>query len=346
MSQVTTEALPLIVGVPGTELGASELAVLRAVRPAGVILFARNISSADQTRALVASLDDLEPRPFVSIDLEGGLVNRLSSLWGELPSPAAAAESGRRAVRDLGEAAGAACRALGINLDFAPVVDLDRPGGLIPSQGRCLSDDPERVAALARVFNTGLETWGVTGCLKHFPGLGAVDVDTHDVLPTLSIEKRDPHLEVFAALAHDIPMVMVGHAVAPGLGDPVRPASLSRAVVDQAARLPGSPVVLSDDLEMGAVADHGNLPERVVDALRARNHGILVCNAFDLLEEIARLIGRSRSSDPRFEASLEVATTRLGTLRRELRQTTAAVPRPDDESVGQAWQKARAAIAT
>ena len=85
---MTTEVLPLIVGIPGTTLDPSELAVLDAVRPAGIILFARNVSSATQVRSLVAGFEDLEPRPFVAVDLEGGLVNRLSSLWGELPSPA------------------------------------------------------------------------------------------------------------------------------------------------------------------------------------------------------------------------------------------------------------------
>ncbi len=340
---MTAETLPLIVGVPGTGLDPSELAVLEAVRPAGIILFARNISSPDQVRALVACVDKLDPRPFVAVDLEGGRVNRLSSLWGELPSPAAAAAAGRRAVRDLGEAAGAACRALGIHLDLAPVIDLDRPGGLIPSQDRCLSSDPERVAVLARVFHEGLSAWGVEGCLKHFPGLGAVDIDTHEALPTLPSEDRDPHLEAFRSLSHDIPLVMVGHAIAPALGDSTKPASLSRTVVDQATRLPGSPVVLSDDLEMGAISELKDLPDLVVDALRASNHGILVCKAFHRLEEIAALINDTALCDPSFNSRLQAAAARLGTLRRDLCQKAAAVPRPDDQTVAQLWRQARAA---
>ncbi len=336
-----TEVLPLIVGIPGTGLSSSEFAVLESVRPAGVILFARNISSAPQVRSLVANIEDLEPRPFVAVDLEGGLVNRLSSLWGQLPSPAAAAAAGRRAVRDLGEAAGAACRALGIHLDFAPVIDLDRPGGLIPSQERCLSDDPERVASLARVFHEGLSAWGVEGCLKHFPGLGGVDVDTHVALPTLPFEDHNPHLQAFVSLSCDIPLVMVGHAIAPDLGDATRPASLSRTVVDQAAELPGSPIILSDDLEMGAIANLADLPILVVKAIRARNHGILVCNAFDRLQEIADLIDDTSRSDPGFKTRVNAAAARLGTLRRDLCQKAAAVPRPDDETVAQLWHQAR-----
>ena len=187
---MTTDFSPLIVGVPGPHLEIRELAVLEHVRPAGIILFARNVDTADQVRELVATFKELEPRPFVAVDLEGGVVNRLSGIWGDLPSPSAAAAAGRRAVRDLGEAAGASCRALGIHLDLAPVVDLDRPDGLIPRQGRCFGDNPERVATLARVFNDGLATWGVAGCLKHFPGLGSVVVDTHEELPTLASDRR------------------------------------------------------------------------------------------------------------------------------------------------------------
>jgi beta-N-acetylhexosaminidase len=245
--------LPLVVGVPGPTIDESVLSVLEHARPAGVILFGRNIDSADQVRELTARLDDIEPRPFVAVDLEGGAVNRLEPLWGPLPSPAQAGAAGRRAVRSLGEAAGAACRTLGIHLDLAPVVDLERPRGALGREGRCFAEDPNRVAELARLFYEGLEEWGVGGCLKHFPGLGTVVADTHDELPVRGHEEPlEPHLQVFHELSERIPLVMVAHVVVPPLGDDTRPASLARSLVDLAADLPGSPVVLSDDLEMGA----------------------------------------------------------------------------------------------
>jgi beta-N-acetylhexosaminidase len=337
----TTESLPLIVGLPGTTLDSRQLEVLQKVRPAGLILFARNVESPDQVRRLVADCREIEPRPFLSIDLEGGMVNRLTRLWGELPSPSMAGTAGRRAVRALGEAAGAACRNLGVHLDLAPVVDLDRTDGLISAQERCFSDDPERVVVLARLFREGLNVWGVEGCLKHFPGLGDVPLDTHEELPTLGIEGRDPHLQVFVSLSADIPIVMVGHAVAPGLGDGLRPASLSRPVIDQATSLPGSPVILTDDVEMGALADWGDLPERVLEALRAHNHGVLVCKAFDRLEEIAERIEEAAASDQSFGSRYKDAVARLGTLQRDLCQRSAAVPAPDDATVAQLWDAAR-----
>lgn len=338
-----TDVLPFVIGLPGPELTAEERRVLDLVRPAGVILFARNVVTADQTRSLVAGLQELEPRPFVCIDLEGGAVNRLSGLWGTLPAPAAAAAAGRRGMRALGEAAGAACRALGIHLDLAPVVDLHRPDGLLAREQRCLADDPDRVATLARVFAEGLGEWNVGGCLKHFPGLGEVPVDTHRELPVLELEGAalDAHLRPFEELSEAVPIVMTAHVVVPGLGDAERPASLSPFVVERARRLPGQPVVLSDDLEMGALAAWGDLPERVVSALKARNDGVLVCAAFDRLPEIVAHLTEEVSTDSSLLHRIQQMAARLGTLGRDLCRRSAATPAPDDETVAQLWQKSR-----
>jgi beta-N-acetylhexosaminidase len=339
----TTDIMPLVVGIPGSRLSDAERDVLERVQPAGVILFKRNIVSADQTRALIKQLHDLETPPFVAIDLEGGVVNRLSCLWGDLPTPAAAAKAGRRAVRALGEAAGAACRSLGIHLDLAPVVDLECPGGCLGGQGRCFSDDPERVVVLARLFNEGLAAWGVAGCSKHFPGLGPIPTDTHEELPVLDPGEAGlaSQLGVFEALGPDFPAVMMAHVVVPGLGDAERPASLSRTVVEKAAALPGAPVVLSDDLEMGALDGWGDLPERVAAAVEARNHGVLVCKAFDRLEAITEHLNELTTVDSKISTRIAEMAARMGTLRTELHTRAAAVPAPDDTTVAQLWEHAR-----
>lgn len=343
-----TDSLPLVVGLPDVTISESDRALLEKVRPAGVILFPRNLESTDQVRNLVAVLEDLEPRPFVTADLEGGMVNRLKNLWGDLPAPAEAAAAGRRAVRALGQAAGAACRALGIQLDLAPVIDLDCPGGCLGEQKRCFGHDPERVIVLAKVFNEGLSTWGVSGCTKHFPGLGPVPADTHLELPVLdsSREQLAAQLSVFSELGTSFPVVMVAHLVVPGLGDAERPASLSRTVVERAASLPGSPVVLADDLEMGALDGWGELPERVLAAVHARNHGVLVCNACDRIEEIAEYLDQAAIEDPALVARIDHMSARMGTLARDLQQRAAAVPAPDDETVAQLWEQARKEAAT
>lgn len=337
------DTLPLVVGLPGPELDREERAILEEVRPAGVIVFSRSVESTSQLRSLVLTLHDLEHSPFVAVDLEGGAVNRLAALWGTLPSPARAAAAGRRAVRALGEAAGAACRSLGIHLNLAPVVDLERPDGLIARQSRTLGDDPDRVATLARVFLEGMSSWCVGGCLKHFPGLGAVTVDTHEKLPTLTLdeEQLQPHLKAFAALSEELPLVMMGHVVVPGLGDGKRPASLSPPLVERAAKLPGSPVVLSDDLEMGALDGWGDLPDRAVAALKARNHGVILGKSFLRLPEIADRLYEEAERDSGLRSRLQDDAARLGTLRRDLCRVSASVPAPDDTTVAQLWEQAR-----
>jgi len=343
---VSRSPLPLVVGLPGPIVGQSERKTLDRVRPAGVILFTRNIISGDQTRDLVTALKDLDPRPFVCIDLEGGAVNRLKPLWGELPAPSAAAVAGECAVRIVGEAAGAACRALGIQLDLAPVVDLERPNSLISRQQRTLGRDPQRVAELARLFAEGLQTWHVSGCIKHYPGLGPIGIDTHEELATLEESADDlaPHLAAFSELSTTIPAVMVAHVRVPAMGDSEHPASLSPTIVERAVALPGSPIVLSDDLEMGALESLGDLPHLVVQALRARNHGALVCRAFHRLEEIADHLKKSMRDDPVLERRVHQAVARLGTLGRDLCHQAAAIPAPDDDAVARLWERARLEI--
>ncbi len=337
------DVMPLVVGVPGVELQEPEREVLERVKPAGIILFARNIVSVQQTRALVEQLRELEAAPFVAVDLEGGIVNRFSALWGDLPTPAEAGKAGRRAVRALGEAAGAACRRLGVHVDLAPVVDLECPGGCLGGQGRCFSDDPERVVVLARIFKEGLATWGVTGCSKHFPGLGWVGPDTHEELPLLDPGDAElaRQIGVFEQLGPDFPAVMMAHVVVPGLGDSQRPASLSPTIVEKAAALPGSPVVLSDDIEMGALAEWGDLPERVAAAFSARNHGVLVCKSFDRLDDIIGHLNDLLATDSRISSRIAEMAARMGTLRNEVCQKAAAVPAPDDATVTQLWEHAR-----
>lgn len=342
------ECMPLVVGLPGPVIEPEHLRILEEIQPAGVILFQRNIESADQVRELVAELVELDPRPFVATDLEGGCVNRLRSIWGELPSAAEAGAAGRRAVRALGEAAGAACRCLGIHLDLAPVVDLGCPDAFITHQGRCFDADPQRLAVLAGIFNEGLAAWGIRGCLKHYPGLGEISCDTHDELPVLAMSEAelDRHTGVFAALSEAIPLVMVGHVIVPGFGDRDRPASLSPLVVQRATRLPGSPTILSDDIEMGALSNYGDLPERVEAALAARNHGVLVCKAFDRLPEIAAHLNERMATDSSLSTRLFEMAACMSTLRRDLCRGAAAIPAPDDTTVAQLWERARAEAGT
>jgi len=339
----TRQTLPLIVGIPGPSLNPEEMKILEELRPSGVILFSRNIVDVSQVRELTKSLKELEPRPYLSVDLEGGSVNRLSAIWGELPSASEAAMVGNRALRVLGEAAGAACRHLGIHQNLAPVVDLECPGALLAEQGRTMGPEVELVLEKARAFHSGLDRWCVGGCLKHFPGLGALEIDTHKDLPGLELSPQDlaEHMRLFEELSREIPVIMVGHVLVPAFGEKEGPASLSPVLVRKALDLPGSPVVLSDDLEMGALSGFGNLPDRVIAALRAHHHGVLVCSAFDKLEEIGLRLREEADGDALFAARLVHDVSRLGTMGHGLIRRFESIPAPDEATVAQLWEQAR-----
>jgi beta-N-acetylhexosaminidase len=285
----------LVCGISGCVLDGDEERLLAGLGPGGVILFARNVGTADELRVLVDRVRSLPSQPYVAIDLEGGRVNRLERLIGALPSAASAADSGPAAVRALGEAAGAACAHFGIGVDFAPVVDVASPDGYLGGESRCLGDSPELVVERAREYLAGLERFGVMGCLKHFPGLGTGAVDSHRELPILGDAVRQ-EVSVFTALAAHSRAVMVAHALAPALGDAIRPASLSDVVVGGLRGIGCGPII-ADDLEMGALSAFGTLPERAAAALLAGCDQVLVCNALDARSSVVAHLERVADRD-------------------------------------------------
>jgi beta-N-acetylhexosaminidase len=298
-----------VCGVPGTALDDGERRLLGELRPGGVILFARNVGPREELAALVAELRALPWTPYVAIDMEGGRVNRLARLVGPLPSPAAAAAAGLPAVEALGQAIGAVCAHFGIGVDFAPAVDVGRPDGWVRSEGRCFACDVDGVVAAASAFLAGLERFGVAGCLKHYPGLGSGTVDSHKDLPLLDDGAAEDE-RAFLALLRPGRGVMVAHAVAPSLGEAVLPASLSRTVVGRLRGRRCGPV-LSDDLEMGALAAFGSFAERAAACLRAGCDQATVSNTMSARAEVCERVERWAARDPVLAARLRAAAAHL-----------------------------------
>jgi beta-N-acetylhexosaminidase len=299
----------LVCGIAGLALDAGERALLNRLRPGGVVLFARNVADRDQLAALVRELRALPSRPYVAIDLEGGRVNRLAPLVGPLPSAAAAARAGIAAVRAVGDAVGSACAHFGITVDFAPVVDVAGTEAFLGAEGRCLGASAAAVRLAAAAYLAGLEGRGVAACLKHYPGLGSGAVDSHRELPLLD-DRVLAEVDVFHALLAPSRAVMVAHALAPALGEAACPASLSRKLVRPLrALLPGP--VIADDLEMGALAAFGSIPERASAALGAGCDQVLVCNALEAREEVAGHVESAARRDPTLAAALRVSERRL-----------------------------------
>lgn len=294
------------VGLAGPTLDPSERAILERLPPRAVILFQRNIETERQLADLCGEIRSLPGEPVLCLDQEGGRVDRLREIAGPFPSFYAAARAGLS--RRAGELAADACARFGFRVDLAPVVDRRVPGaGEAVLGDRSAAEDPDRVIATAREFLEGLHSRGVGGCLKHFPGLGRARFDTHLALPVLEPDEagEEKDLAPFRAL-HDLAgAVMVSHAASPVDS---RPASLSRKVATHLLRdaVGFEGVTLSDDLEMGALARFGGLPERSAAAVSAGCDLVFVCSR---LEEYSDCVARVASEVPeerRAEASRRI----------------------------------------
>ena len=306
----------LVVGLPGPDLDTVARDMLLTVRPGGVVLFSRNLIDPGQTAALCRQVRDLfSPAPFLVVDQEGGRVSRLSPPFPRLPTAAHIGRLEMAAIaRWFGALTGRGLRSLGFHADYAPVVDLARDGDDDGIGDRSFSPEPAAAAARAAAFLTGLEEAGVLGCLKHFPGLGGAPGDTHELLPRMPVdaEARTRGLLPYRELAGISPMVMVAHAHYPDLsGEDPLPASLDRRVVHDLLRqeIGYNGVIVSDDLEMGAVAGHGSMGRLAVATVAAGCDQALVCHLPERIhaawEGLRQATANGELDTPQVEASLQ-----------------------------------------
>lgn len=323
----------LFVGVEGETLETAERRLLKRLRPGGVVLFGRNVGSAAGLRALVGELRNLVPGIVVAVDAEGGRVDRLKSLFGPAPAAAELARHSPALARRAGRWVGASLAGCGIDLDFAPVLDLDRGGTGNALDGRCFGASPRAVTARAGAFLDGLESFGATGCPKHFPGLGGARLDTHLGGARIELDRQSlaRDLAPFRRLLPRSVATMTCHAVFPGWGDPERPASLSPTIASALLRreLRFHGALLSDDLEMGALEETGDLAARAAAALVAGCDGLLFCRR---LEEMPAVLARLRRADLRERVAQ--ASGRLERLRRRVSSRRhSAPPAPSIERI-------------
>lgn len=308
------------VGIGGTEISPEERGILSRFPPWAVILFRRNIETADQLAALVADLKTLPGPPVLCLDQEGGPVDRLKDILGPTISFGAAARTGQ--ARSAGELAGESCRAFGFDVDLAPVVDRGLPeaGSLVLGE-RCAAAEPKAIERAAREFLEGLHARGVGGCLKHFPGLGRARLDTHKALPKLEPSPAEERLDIapFRALMDAAGALMISHAAGPE----GRPASLSPEVGTTLLRkrFGFKGAAFSDDLEMGALDGVGDLPTRSAAALYAGCDLLFVCKQIEAYPDCVDAVENQISSERRAEAA-----RRLQIYRRHLEEMQALAP--------------------
>ncbi len=313
----------LIMGYDGLEIDGKLRTTLSTLQPGGVILFARNIETPQQTWKLLKDSQATTPVPmFLCVDLEGGTVDRLKKVI----APAAAVEDvfrtgDRKLWRMHGNILGLEARALGFNTDFTPVFDLGLPPSRAVLTSRTASANPKEVIAYARECLRGLKAAKVLGCGKHFPGLGEANLDTHHELPSISKPWKKLWAEdllPYRELKSQIPFVMVAHASYPDVTKDRLPASLSRKWMQEILRkkIGFRNLIISDDLEMGGVLSTGPIEEVAVQTLRAGADMYLVCHNQELVWRGYEAVLREAEKDRRFATHVEQAARRVLTLKR------------------------------
>ncbi|MGB7600263.1 MAG: beta-N-acetylhexosaminidase [Candidatus Sulfotelmatobacter sp.] len=297
----------LIVGFDATEMTPRLSSLLTRLQPAGVILFARNIKTPEQTWRLLRDCQKCVSTPlFTCVDLEGGQVDRFRDALGPTPSAAEVFATGdRKLFRRHGQVIGENCRALGFNLDFAPVLDLAFEASRSVMSSRAVSANPRETVAYAREFLAGLRTANVLGCGKHFPGLGEGTLDSHHNLPVIdkSLKKLlAEDLLPYRLLRASLKLIMISHAAYPQVTHDRTPASLSRTWITDILRkrIGYRSLIVSDDLEMGGVLSAAPIGEAAVEHIRAGGDICLICHREDYITQAYDALVRATERDAKF----------------------------------------------
>lgn len=274
----------LMLDVAGTWLDAADRHILRQPEVGGIILFARNTESPAQVRELVKAIRAVRPDIIVAIDQEGGRVQRLRNGVLRLPALGDVAALGGQQAEQAATAAAwlmaTEMLACGIDISFAPVLDLDYGRSAVIGN-RSLGGDPQQVIRLAKAYIEGLKQAGMAATGKHFPGHGWAEADSHFDLPVderSEEEIRATDLKPFAALASQLDGIMPAHVVYPAVDK--LPAGFSRRWLQDILRaeMAFEGVIFSDDLTMAGAHAVGGMSERVDAALQSGCDMLLVCN--------------------------------------------------------------------
>jgi beta-N-acetylhexosaminidase len=276
----------LIAGFDGYQIPTELRSLAKEFGLGGVILFARNIADPEQVGELSFEASRLVPDlpVWVSVDQEGGRVARLKAPFTEWPAMATLGRSGDAVLAErFARALAAELKAVGVTLDYAPVLDI-RTNPKNPVIGdRALAEAADDVARLGAAIVRTLQADGIAACGKHFPGHGDTATDSHHELPLIDHPPdriRNVELEPFrAAIEAGVATIMTAHILVPSL-DEERPATLSHRVVTDLLRdeLKFDGVILSDDLDMKAIASRYAVPSAAVMAIDAGCDGVLICS--------------------------------------------------------------------
>ncbi len=313
------------IGLPNTEIDAEAKELIREISPGGICLFARNIREAAQTRKLIGDVrDNLSIEPLVTLDQEGGLVDRLRRIIAPMPAPSSIRTSVEAGM--LAEITAEAVRILGFNMNFAPVVDVideSRTNSFNGLYSRGFGKSKSEVVEYAEEYLENLQKNGCFGCLKHFPGLGASQVDSHDELPNVYLTREElfeidllPYRRLFPT--GKVHSVMIAHAGYPRFdlqetdnNGKLLPSSLSYNIVTKLLReeLGFDGLAITDDLEMGAIVKNYGIGEACQMAILAGEDMLAICATADLMREgfnaVKDAFADGKISESRIDESLQ-----------------------------------------
>ena len=325
----------LIIGFDGTEISPRLRSLLNRLQPAGVILFARNITSGERTHKLLRECRACVSTPlFACVDMEGGKVDRFRDVIGPAPSAADVFASGNpKLYRKHGKIIGESCKTLGFNTDFAPVVDLAFEASRNVMSSRAVSADPKEAVAYAREFLAGLRSEGVLGAIKHFPGLGEANLDTHHELP--SVDKTwkklwTADIAPYRALRRESAMVLVGHAAYPAVTHDHTPASLSKKWITEILRkkIGYRGLVVSDDLEMGGVLKAAPIERTAVEHIRAGGDLCLICHIEENILRSHEALVQEADRDAKFAQRAKESMARVFAFKKKSKDVQRSGPAP------------------
>jgi beta-N-acetylhexosaminidase len=297
----------IMTGVPGKELDEKTARLIRKVKPGAFILFGRNIESAPQLRKLIDDLRNLsEIEPIITVDQEGGRVSRLRLIGGEPPNAQQLRDKNDiELIRRHGDITGRLLRLFGFNLDLCPVLDISFDDDADNSlRGRCYGKTVDQVVHNAGAFNSALRGHGIASCGKHFPGYSAAGSDAHYELPQIdrTREQLDQNeLAVFREFVgsdgrvhgpYHVDSMMICHGWYPCFEPEKTPATLSRPIVTDLLRneLGFDGLVMTDDLDMGAILTGYRLEDTISLGIAAGNDVAMICHRIPEIENVQRIL--------------------------------------------------------
>jgi beta-N-acetylhexosaminidase len=286
---------------------------------AGVVLYKRNFRSVQRLRELTAEIRSAAGRPvLIGIDQEGGTRFALEEPFTAWPSAAELGRAGDVAlVEQVARAMAFELRAVGCNLNFAPMLDLDVNPESSVTKDRSFGADPQLVAKMGVAFDRGLHAGRVLSCAKHFPGHGDTLVDPHHDLPvfagTMERLESTELVPFAAAVASGVPLVMTAHILLPQI-DPERPASLSRTMLDSILRrrMEFRGVILADDLGMGAIARRYGPGEAAIETLCAGTDIAMLCHDWPTVAPAIAAVRQAHEAGRLDAAEWDASLGRIG----------------------------------